>query len=382
MYSIADYGSMIADKVRMDAYVQALRQMVKPDSVVLDIGTGTGIFALLACQFGARRVYALEPNDAIQLAREMAAANGYADRITFMQTLSTQATLPEPADVIVSDIRSLLPFFQHHLPSIVDARKRHLAPGGILIPQRDTVWVAVAEAEEWYGRKINVWDDNCYGLDMSAARRSTTNTLYKIRITPEQLLAEPKCWATLDYPTMEGPNACAELSWSAGRTGTAHGLSMWFDTMLCDGVEFSNAPGAPAAIYANMFFPWPNPVRLTAGDTVSLTLHADLVGEDYLWRWHTRVLHQGRPDQVQADFRQSTFLASPLSPEHLAKLADSHVPTRNEDAEIDHFILTQMDGRTPLGEIARRLMGQFPSCFARWQDALTRVGKLSQTYSR
>ncbi|MDH3444335.1 MAG: 50S ribosomal protein L11 methyltransferase, partial [Deltaproteobacteria bacterium] len=56
MYSIFDYGSMIADHVRMDAYARALRRAVTADSVVLDIGTGTGIFALLACQFGARRV--------------------------------------------------------------------------------------------------------------------------------------------------------------------------------------------------------------------------------------------------------------------------------------------------------------------------------------
>ena len=60
MYSIADYGAMIADDVRMGAFVRALRQAIKPGAVVIDIGTGTGIFALLACRFGARRVYAIE----------------------------------------------------------------------------------------------------------------------------------------------------------------------------------------------------------------------------------------------------------------------------------------------------------------------------------
>ena len=57
MYPITAYGRMIADEVRMDAYVSALRFVVRPDSVVVDIGAGTGIFALLACRFGARRVY-------------------------------------------------------------------------------------------------------------------------------------------------------------------------------------------------------------------------------------------------------------------------------------------------------------------------------------
>ena len=78
------YGFMIADNARMDAYVEALRRAVGSDSVVVDIGAGTGVFSLLACQFGARRVYAIEPAVAIQVAREIAAANGYADRIEFI----------------------------------------------------------------------------------------------------------------------------------------------------------------------------------------------------------------------------------------------------------------------------------------------------------
>lgn len=85
MYSIAGYGRMIADSVRMEAYSRALRQCIRPSSVVIDLGAGTGIFSLLTCQYGARRVYAIEQDDAISVARAHAAANGYADRIVFVQ---------------------------------------------------------------------------------------------------------------------------------------------------------------------------------------------------------------------------------------------------------------------------------------------------------
>ena len=108
MYSIADYGAMISDKVRMSAFAHALREAVTPGAVVVDIGTGTGIFALLACRFGAGRVYAIEAADAIQVAREIAAANGCADRIEFIQAMSTQVTLPERADIVISDIGDML----------------------------------------------------------------------------------------------------------------------------------------------------------------------------------------------------------------------------------------------------------------------------------
>src|ERR1044071_5628357 len=105
---------MMADGVRMGAYERALRHVVKPGSVVVDIGTGTGILSLLACAFGARRVYAIEPDDAIGVAHEIASASGYADRIRFIQERSTHVCLPERADVVVSDLRGVLPLFQRH----------------------------------------------------------------------------------------------------------------------------------------------------------------------------------------------------------------------------------------------------------------------------
>src|SRR5262245_26248087 len=118
MYTISMYGFMIADNARMDAYVEALRRAVKPDSIVVDIGAGTGVFALLAGRFGARRVYAIEPADAIQVAREIAAANGYADRIEFIQKLSTEVTLPERADVIIYDLRGMFTFMGRHITCV------------------------------------------------------------------------------------------------------------------------------------------------------------------------------------------------------------------------------------------------------------------------
>jgi protein arginine N-methyltransferase 1 len=72
MYSITGFGVMMADEGRMNPYVAALRDTVRPGSVVLDIGTGTGIFSMLAVRFGARKVYAVEPGDSILVAEQIA----------------------------------------------------------------------------------------------------------------------------------------------------------------------------------------------------------------------------------------------------------------------------------------------------------------------
>src|SRR5262252_2807195 len=219
MYSVSGYGAMIADRVRVDAYAQALRRAVKPGSVVADIGTGIGFFAVLACQFGARRVYAIEPDAAIEVARAVALANDCADRIEFVQDVSTKVTLPEAADVIISDLRGVLPLFQHHIPSIIDARQRLLAPGGQLIPRRDTMWAAVVAAPGTYRRYSSPWEDRPYGIDMAAGRRLVTN-IWTNKVKVEQVVLPAQAWATLDYATITDTNVTGTISWTVERSAT------------------------------------------------------------------------------------------------------------------------------------------------------------------
>jgi type I protein arginine methyltransferase len=380
MYSISGYGQMITDDVRMTAYSTALRRSVKPGSVVLDIGTGPGILALLACQFGAGSVYAIEPDNAIEVARELAAVNGYADRIHFIQKLSTEVNLPAKADVVISDLRGVLPLFQTHLPSIIDARQRFLAPGGTLIPEHDVLWAAVVDAKELYTDLISAWDSPTLGLDLKPARKIVMNSWRKARFRPEQLVVEPRTWVTLDYPTVQTADFSGEISWNVDRPGTAHGLCVWFDTLLSETVSFSNAPGAPELIYGSAFLPWLDPVDLSPGDHITVFLQATLVGEDYSWSWNTQVLDGS--SHPKADYRQSTFYGAPLSLARLRKQAHDHIPSLNGEGQIDQFILARMDDKTSLDEITQQLLVYFPSRFSRWQDALTRVGELSQKYSQ
>jgi protein arginine N-methyltransferase 1 len=315
MYSLHFYGQMLADEPRMDAYVAALRRAVRPDSVVLDLGCGPGVFALLACKLGARRVYAVEPDNVVGVAREAAVANGCADRIEFFESLSTETTLPEPATIIVSDLRGVLPWFEQHIPSIIDARARLLAPGGVLIPQRDLLWAAVVEAPEQYEDLVKPWQG--HDLDLSAATRLITNTWRKTYLKPEQLLSEPVCWTTIDYNEINNADVRADISWQAARNGTAHGVAVWFDSELAEGVGFSNHPAAPKMIYGTGLFPFSQPVAIAEGERIQLRLAADLVHNGYVWRWDTEFFAGTR---LKGSFKQSTFHGVPLSQAQLRPL--------------------------------------------------------------
>lgn len=381
-YRLAGYGNMITDRPRMEAYARALRQVLRPGGTVLDIGAGTGIFALLACQYGAGHVHAVEPNDAIEVARAMAAANGCAERITFHRTLSTAVTLPAPADVVISDLRGVLPLFQQHIPSIIDARRRLLAPGGVLIPRRDTLWAALIEDPTTYCPFAEPWLANDYGLDLSAGQPLVVNTWHKVNAKVGQLLVLPQPWATLDYATVESPNVVGKLAWTAERAGTAHALLVWFDTELAEGIGFSNAPGGPELIYGQAFFPLQTPVDLVPGDRIEVRLRADLAAGDYTWQWRTRVHAADGASRVKADFHQSTFFGAPLSTANLRKREASYRPALGEDGQVERFMLSLMDGQTTLDDIARRACQQFPGRFTSWGDAVARAGELSVKYGR
>jgi type I protein arginine methyltransferase len=373
---------MIWDRDRMDAYARAIEHVIRPDSPVLDIGAGTGILSLLAARAGARRVFAVEPDDIIEIGRAFAAANGLADRIDFIQALSTRIALPETVDVVVSDIRGVLPLHRLHIPSIVDARERHLADVGRLIPSRDTLWAAPAELASVYEDRIASWEERPYGLDVGVARTLAANAWRRISAPADALLADPERLAVLDYRSISSPDVKSSVKFEISRSGTVHGVIVWFDTELAQGVSFSNAPGEPEKIYGQAFFPLLEPIEVTRGDTISFDFSASLFGDGYVFRWDTRIADPSNPGKAKAAFTQSTVFASPLSPESFARFQEGYAPRPTEDGEAVAFVLERADGRRTLNDLSREAEARFRERFRSAADALGFVTEVTRKYCR
>src|SRR6266404_3137713 len=235
MYSLRDYGDMLADGERFAAYRTAIAQAVQPGDVVLEIGCGLGVFALLACQAGARKVYAIDSEEIVHFARDLAVANGFSEPMEFIQSDSRKVQLPERVNVIISDIRGSLPLFGHAIASLEDARQRLLAPGGRLIPQRDTLKAAVIEADDFYSKLVSPWAKSIPSLELSPALPLLLNGSYTSHFNREQLLTEAQTWAVLDYSDGAKASPAANLDFSVIRAGTAHGICLWFDAELLEG---------------------------------------------------------------------------------------------------------------------------------------------------
>ena len=378
MFSLADFGSMIGDRVRLDAHVAALRRVVTPHSIVLDIGAGTGIMSLLACQAGARRVYAVEPSGAVQILADAARDNGFADRVVVLQQRSTEVTLPERADVIVSDLRGVLPPYGTHFADIADARRRLLAPGGRLLPARDTLWLAVISAPEAFERRRIVWRSEQHGLDLRSALPFVDNELEKMRARPEQAMGDPVRWAILDYAAVDGRAVRGTGTCSIARDGAAHGLLVWFDTELVEGIGYSNAPGAPEAIYGQIFLTWPEAVDLKAGDGVQFELRADPIGSEYLWTWTTEIRRQAPAGVTR--FRQSSFKSAPPSKDSLRRREPTFTPALSATGIAALEVLEGIRAGRTVGELAERLLAAHPERFPSLDHAHGFVAELAERY--
>jgi len=380
VYDLLAYGAMMADRGRTAAYARALEAAVKPGSVVLDIGTGPGIMALLACRAGAARVYAVEPAGVVDVAREIAAANGVADRITFIQALSTAIDLPERVDGIVAEIHGVLPLYRRSIVSLLDARARFLKPAGWMIPQRETLWAALVSSPAAHATVTRGWN-NEYGFDFRAAASRAVNQVRRCAFAPSEVVGTPRCWASLEYDSLQSPDVRGSVTCRSDSSATVHGLAIWFDTETGSGAGFSNSPvRGERHIFEQLFMPWPEPVTIDAGTPVTVELRADFTGDDYVLTWTSEVA--GASAASRRRFRQSSLFAELLGQSELRKRSPEHVAQVGADAAADRRIIERLEEGRRLGEIAEEARGAFPGLFPDWNAAMARVGSLSVRYGR
>jgi protein arginine N-methyltransferase 1 len=374
-YSIAHYSLMTRDRARLGPYVEAVRRAVEPDSVVMDIGTGTGVVAFAAAMAGARRVIAVEPNEVIELARQIARDNDLGEKIEFHRTRSTELQPPERADVIVSDLRGVSPFHPGHVQTIIDARERLLAPGGCLIARADTVFAAPAEVPESYGLHVGHWDDNLLGMNMAAARELAANVRFHHETRPDQLLSEPRTLSRLDYATITSPNLDVRVAFEAMRAGTVHGFSVWFESELDDDLRVSTAPGTPLLAYGRPLYPVEKPLAVQPGDRVQLRFRTALVRGSYVTSW------SGAVNGGEQRFSQSTLGVTDFTPSDLALLGPDSRPRSTGAAEALRALLGWMDGTTSVDELAHRAYREFGDTLGSWNETRAWVSRTIREYA-
>ncbi len=372
------HQGLLSDQTAQRAFQQAIAQTVQRGDTVLDLGTGTGLHALFACQAGASRVYAVDQNPAIlELARAVAQSQGFANAIVFVDRPADEAELPQPVDVLITHQG----FFQQ-LELIPPARDRFLKKGGRIIPATVELFCAPLESPAAYERALGFWDHTHYGFDFSAFRTLALNTTHEWRIEPGELLGEsarllPVNFVEVLNPLMSGSAECA-----LSRPGTLHGLGLWWNVHLTPSVCLSTAPPCKlsSAEWNNEFLPLAQPARVDAGDRVQVLLRAGIGGWGKLWHWEMRVSDpQGTEKGRSVSFSLAARL---LAGDRLRQHAPDYQPVLTARGAAVRFILDSCQGQRPLQWIEQEVTSRFPELFRSPGEAAGLVAELTSRYCK
>lgn len=277
--SYAHFGiheEMLKDSVRTRAYQHAIERnphLVR-GKIVLDVGCGTGILSLFAARAGARHVYGIECSSIADQAAAIVADNGYADRVTIVKGKVEDVDLPVAAvDVIISEWMGYCLLYESMLDTVLAARDRWLAPGGVLLPDRATVRLCGIEDADYRADKIDFWDD-VYGFDYRAIKALAQGEPLVDTVDAGQVATDDVALVAFDLATMTKADAAfdAPFALTAARTDYIHALVAHFDVEFSachTRVGFGTGPSARPTHWKQTVFYLADALAVTEGDAIT-----------------------------------------------------------------------------------------------------------------
>ncbi|KAI4382947.1 hypothetical protein MLD38_008838 [Melastoma candidum] len=261
--SFGIHREMLSDKIRMEAYSKAILKnpSLFSDAVVMDVGCGTGILSLFAAQAGASRVIAVEASEkmaavACQIAKDNGfwkngttdgsdnACRGAVEVIHTMveDLIDSKKIQPHSIDVLVSEWMGYCLLYESMLSSVLLARDQWLKPGGAILPDTATMYVA------GFGKGATstpFWED-VYGFDMSSIGKeiledSARNPIVDV-VSSTDLVTDAVILQNFDLVTMKSddvdftatveivPREAAHPTGTNNGTTWCYGVVLWFET--------------------------------------------------------------------------------------------------------------------------------------------------------
>jgi type II protein arginine methyltransferase len=253
-FSMLHAAMLLGQKTRLAKFDKAIRQIVKPNDYVVDIGTGSGVLALMAAKAGARKVTGIDINqESVEYANEAAVLNGVEDKIEFVEKHVLDFIPDERADVVICEMLSSILFIEQQVPASYHAVENILKPDGVIIPQNATIFIVPVESPVMVERFS--FEQLQFPRVVQTVMSDSTKDLADLMVLQEVDLTKPAS----DYSIDE------TLQFSIINDGVIHGLVGLFESELYKDIKLNMDDG-----WKQLFLPLQKPVRVTSGDEFSV----------------------------------------------------------------------------------------------------------------
>lgn len=272
---------MMNEQERNQAFHDGLAAVVTPEKLVFEIGTGSGLLAMMAARLGAQQVVTCEAVDLVAAtARRIVERNGYQRQVTVLgkpsHAVDPARDLPRQADLLVHEIFSSELLGEHVLPAIEDAKRRLLKPGGEILPSAASIMVALVGGDA-LGMNLHVGES--FGFDLGAfnAIHPRKRPLYREDLDP-LLMSDAVEAFRFDFANAsEFPAESKLLQIAATTAGRCYGVIQWIRIELGAGIRFENHPARrrPVSNWQHTIYGFDEPLALQAGTTVGVSAMHD-----------------------------------------------------------------------------------------------------------
>lgn len=315
--SVDYYTRLLAGDTRIEAFREAIHEAVRAGDRVLDLGTGLGTFAFFAARAGAGRVWAVDSDPVVHLARWVARANGLERSIEFVRGRVPGVTFPEEIDVLVFEDFPRRLLDDRTFRTLRTLADEALAPGARSVPRSARLQLAPlasSELRRWLfpvdvddpadadgptssangaeadsraeadgsapGSSAPAGAAERYGIDWEALRPYLANQPRPAFLPRSAMAAEPVVGPVRRLlPPPDPEDLAVDGRWVFEEEGIVHGLALWFDLEVSAESWISNAPGPDTQPWGQVVLPLDPPVAVPRGGALEAGVEYERLGD-------------------------------------------------------------------------------------------------------
>ncbi|XP_011648340.1 protein arginine N-methyltransferase 3 isoform X3 [Pogonomyrmex barbatus] len=274
----AIHHEMLSDKVRTESYRDALLTNSNKfhDSIMLDVGCGTGILSMFAAKSGCRKVISVDQSDVIYHAMDIVRENNLSDIITLKRGRLEDINIGvEKVDAIISEWMGYFLLFEGMLDTVIYARDHYLTPGGVILPNRCTISIVGSGDTKRYIDLVDYWS-NVYGFKMSCMKGEVLREPSIEICNVDDLITSSIEIQAFDLykVTTDCINFSSPFTLNVKKTGSLTAIIGYFDIFfdLENPIHFSTGPYTTPTHWKQTVFSLSEPISITEGEVITGTL--------------------------------------------------------------------------------------------------------------